>query len=75
MVSQANIAALEDIIVNQAGPLGKFVIKKTLADMGGDPNTFDPQTTNQFIDQVLQRAIYDQSKWDELRRKIKEAWG
>ena len=55
--------------------MGKFVIKKALADMDANPENYDAVATKKLIDLVLQRAIFDTSKWDSLKREILRAWG
>ena len=74
MVSQSDIQALEVIIVDHAGPMGKFVVKKSIQDLGGDPATYDVQMQEKLITTILERAIFDQAKWPEVRRQIKSAW-
>lgn len=72
MINDSKMQAFENIIVEHAGPLGKFVIKKTLTDMGADPYNLDENTLSQFIDTVLERSIYDPSKWKAVRLEIFE---
>ena len=54
MIREADIEAMERIIVDHAGPVGKFVIKKALADLGGNPMSFTPETKERFIEMVLE---------------------
>ena len=74
MGSEADIRALERIIVQYAGPLGKFVVKKSLADLGCDTMNLTPDIRPKLVDMVLERAIYDRERWHAIRREITEAW-
>lgn len=74
MVSESDIQAMEEIIVEHAGPLGKFVIKKVITDLGSEPKNYDEETVYKFITVVLERSIYDTTKWNSVRREILEAW-
>ncbi len=74
MVNDSNILAMEDIIIEHAGPMGKFVIKKAIADIDSDPENYDRATQIKFIDLVLERSIFDTAKWDSLRKEILSAW-
>lgn len=75
MISASDMTSMEEIIVDHAGPLGKFVIKKSIKDLGLDLGSFDKKTKEKFISLVLERAIYDTTKWDSVRREILDAWG
>jgi len=74
MISDVDIQAMEEIIVNHAGPVGTFVIKKAIADLGGNPVNFTDEIKSKFIDMVLERSIFDNSKWEVVRKQILEAW-
>jgi hypothetical protein len=74
MLSQADIKAMEDIIVEHAGPLGKFVIKKVIQDIGTPPSDFTDDTKNKFIQMVLERSIFDPMKHKPVRAQIFKAW-
>jgi len=75
MVSDSDIHALESIIVNHAGPMGKFIIKKSLADIGTEPNLITGNTQTKFIDMVLERAIFDKDRQVIIRKEILSALG
>ena len=75
MVSQDEIQFLERIIVENAGPMGKFIIKKSLSDLGNEPAAITGDSKAKFIDLVLERAIFDDSKRVVLRKEILSAWG
>jgi len=73
MGSQVEI--LESIIVDYAGPMGKFVVRKSMADLGLEGSQLPPESQNQLIDMVLERAIFDKDRWNLIRREIQSAWG
>ncbi len=75
MIGRVDIQALEGIIVEHAGPLGKFVVKKAIADLGGDPVNFSDDTVQRLVDMVIERSIFDSNKWRSVRKQIQEAWG
>lgn len=74
MIGKVDIRALEGIIVEHAGPLGKFVVKKAIADLGGDPAGFSDDTVQRLVDMVIERSIFDNNKWKSVRKQILEAW-
>ena len=74
MINQAEIKVMEEIIVDHAGPLGSFIIKKAIADIGADPTTFDEETVDRFIDLVIKRSVFDQNKWKSIKEEILIAW-
>ena len=69
------INVLEDIIVRNAGPLGKFIIKKSMADLEINPEGLNETNKARLVDLVLQRAIFDESKRPFIRKQISDAWG
>ena len=75
MVSQGDIQILENIIVDNAGPMGKFIIKKSMADIGVDLEQITGATQIKFVDMVLERAIFDETKRGIIRKEILSAWG
>ena len=74
MDSQSEIQVLESIIVEHAGPMGKFVVKKSLQDLGLDNSTLNEGTRTKLVDLVLERAIYDRDRWNPIRNEIFSAW-
>jgi len=74
-MSEVSISAMEAIIMEHAGPMGKFVIKKAIADIAIDPNNYGRESANKLIDLVLQRAIFDKVKWEPVKKQILAAWG
>ncbi len=74
MVSELEMQVIEEIIIEHAGPLGKFIVKKSAADIGGQPEHYDDETVAKFIDMILERAIYDSTKWPVVKRNIIAAW-
>ncbi|MCK4266710.1 MAG: hypothetical protein KAX31_05470 [Thermoplasmata archaeon] len=74
MINQAEMGVMEEIIVGYAGPLGSFIIKKAIADIGADPTTFDEETVDRFIDLVIKRSIFDRNKWKSIKEEILIAW-
>jgi len=75
MTNDSYILALESVIVEHAGPMGKFVVKKSLSDLGIDANSISGDTQKKLIDMVLERAIYDKSRWGTIRGEIAAACG
>ena len=75
MVSNNDIRVLENIIVESAGPMGKFIIKKSLSDIGVNPESITGDTQIKFIDMVLERAIFDTDRRKIVRKEIMSAWG
>lgn len=74
MLSEANIQAMEEIVAEHAGPMGKFVIRKAITDLGCEPENFDEEYLDKFITLVLERSIFDPAKWKSVRMEIVEAW-
>ncbi|MCK4757794.1 MAG: hypothetical protein KAS67_05030 [Thermoplasmata archaeon] len=74
MVNELEMQIMEEIIVEHAGPLGKFVIKKSITDIGGEPEQYNRETLDRFIDMILERAVYDSTKWEMIKRNIFAAW-
>jgi len=75
MVSESDVKALESIIVEHAGPMGKFVVKKSMIDLGVEQDAITGNMQTRFIDMVLERAIFDRDRWDNIRNEIYAAWG
>jgi hypothetical protein len=75
MINESKMQKFEDIIVEHAGPLGKFIIKKTLSDMKLDQTKFNEEMLSEFVDAVLKRAVFDSSKWKKIRVEIYETCG
>ena len=75
MVSDPDILAMEKIIVEHAGPMGKFIIKKAITDLAISPEDHDREKIKQFVNLVLERSIFDTAKWDSVRKEIFAAWG
>ena len=74
MLSEANIRTMEEIVAEHAGPMGKFVIKKTITDLGCEPENFNDEYLDKFISLVLERSIFDHTKWKSVRMEIVGAW-
>lgn len=70
MLDQENLEAMEEVVVEHAGPLGKFVIKKSMADMGKMPGDYNRESLDKLVDMVLERAVYDSSKWKVIKKEI-----
>ena len=75
MVSDSDLQALETIIVNHAGPMGKFIIKKPLADIDTEPGRISGDIQVKFINMVIERAIFDTDRQAIARKEILSAWG
>ncbi|MCK5038317.1 MAG: hypothetical protein KAS16_04400, partial [Thermoplasmata archaeon] len=69
-----DIPAMEIIIIEHTGPMGKFVIKKAIADIGLDPNNYGRESAIKLISLVLERAIFDKTKWESVKKQILTAW-
>ncbi|MBA3046067.1 MAG: hypothetical protein KKH41_09085 [Candidatus Thermoplasmatota archaeon] len=74
MVSQKDIQVLENIIVEYSGPMGKFVIKKSIADMGVAPESIVGHHRMRLIDLVLERAVFDRERWATVKKEILTVW-
>ncbi len=75
MVSDSELQALESIIVNHAGPMGKFIIKKSLSDIGAEPGRISGDIQVKFINMVIERAIFDKDRQVIARKEILSALG
>ena len=75
MLSESNIQAMEEIIVEHAGPMGKFVIKKAITDLECEPENFNEEVLDKFISLVVERSIFDPTRWKSVKMEIVEAWG
>ena len=75
MVSNSDLQALETIIVNHAGPMGKFIIKKSLSDIGTEPGHISGDIQVKFINMVIERAIFDTDRQVIARKEILSALG
>ena len=69
-----DIPAMETIIIEHTGPMGKFVIKKAIADIGIEPDKYGRESANKLITLVLERAIFDKTKWESVKKQILKAW-
>ena len=74
MVNDSDLKTLETIIVNHAGPMGKFIIKKSLSDIGTEPRLIIGDIQVKFIDMVIERAIFDIDRQVIARKEIISAW-
>ena len=55
--------------------MGKFVVKKSLADIGNDLNSITGGTRAKFIETVLERAIFNVDRRGIVHKVILAAWG
>ena len=62
-----DIKKLKAVVIKYAGPLGEFVVDKTLKDIGA----LNESNTRSFVKEVMRRAIFDPERRD---RAIKEAF-
>ena len=75
MANGSDIQALESVIVEHAGPMGKFIVKKSMDDLGLEANLITGDAQKKLIDMVLERAIYDKDRWGIIRKEISVALG
>ena len=61
---------LEAELVDLAGPLGKFVLKKQLKEMGKTPETFPIEDLPKLIRLVVPKAIFDEKLHREAIRTL-----
>lgn len=65
------IKHIEEKLVEYAGPMGKYVLKKELSDMGFSPNDeLDITMMRKVIDDVVKKAIYNQDKRHACKREL-----
>jgi hypothetical protein len=74
MLSRADIKKMEKIVIEHSGPMGVFVIRKAIKDLGAEPADFDEETRNKFVTMVLERSIFDPAKREPVRALILGAW-
>ena len=75
MASESEIQALETVIVEHAGHMGKFIVKKSINDLGLDASLITGDAQKKLIDMVLERAIFDKDRWGIIRKEISVALG
>ncbi len=66
------IDVLERELVELAGPLAKFVIKKQIRDMGLQRENFPKDRLGELIERSVKNAIFDPKKQREVSRALKK---
>ena len=54
-------SALEEELIELAGPLGKFVLKKHLKEMGSTPDDYPEEKMKELIKAIVPKAVFDES--------------
>ncbi len=62
---------LEKELVNLAGPLAVFVIKKQIKDMGLRRDKFPKEKLGELIERSVKNAIFEPSKQKEVIRNLR----
>lgn len=65
------IAQIEETVVDAAGFFASFVIKKQLVEMGETRESFPDAKLGQFIDAVVDNAVYDLKIKRDIKKKLK----
>jgi len=65
------IAHIEETVVDAAGFFASFVIKKQLLEMGETREHFPDEKLGQFIDAVVDNAVYDLKIKRDIKKKLK----
>ncbi|MEM3738742.1 MAG: hypothetical protein QW204_03210 [Thermoplasmata archaeon] len=63
---------MRNIVVDAAGPIADFVIKKQVRDMGYTLETIPIDKLPLLVDKVVENAIYDKEKRIEIRNKLRK---
>ena len=66
------IDILERELVELAGPLAKFVIKKQIRDMGLQRENFPKDRLGELIERSVKNAIFDPKKQREVSRNLRK---
>lgn len=65
---------LIEAIVEYSGPLGKFVVIKSIKDLDYDPNNLTRDEIRTLINTVTERAIFDPERRRVAKRKLLKAF-
>ena len=66
------IEALENELVELAGPLGKFVVKKQMRELSFSPKDVSGPMFQMLIEQCVANAIFDPKKQEEALKELKK---
>ncbi len=66
------IDILEKELVDLAGPLAVFVIKKQIKDMGLRRENFPEERMGELIERSVKNAIFDPKKQKNVERNLKK---
>ena len=66
------IRQLEREMMNLAGPLAPFVVKKQIKDMGYEKENFPADKMAELIDKVVEHGIYDESIKPRTKKNLKK---
>ena len=66
---------LTNLMVQYAGPFAKFVVAKTIKDMGYDVETFPYDKIRELIITSVERAIFDPVKREQAKKEILKEFG
>lgn len=70
--SKEMIEKIREIVVDAAGPIGDFVIKKQIKDLGYTPDNFPAERIQILIEKVVENAVYDPEKKMEVKNKLRK---
>ncbi|MEM3397257.1 MAG: hypothetical protein QW620_06690 [Thermoplasmata archaeon] len=70
MASQEAISIIRNYLVEYAGPMGGFVLKKAMNDMGKEEASFPLELLPALVDRALNNAVYDPKAREELKKRI-----
>lgn len=66
------IEKMRSILVDAAGPIADFIIKKQIKDMGYTIENFPLEKLSDLIDRVVENAIYDVERRREIRNRLRK---
>ena len=63
---------IERLVIDYSGPLGKFVVIKTIKDLGHTPESYpeDKNNLRKLVKRILQRAIFDENRRNQAEKEI-----
>ncbi|MCX8173197.1 MAG: hypothetical protein N3F63_01090 [Thermoplasmata archaeon] len=70
MGSREAIAIIRNYLIEYAGPMGGFVLKKAMNDMGKDEASFPADHLPALVERALNNAVYDPKTREELKKRI-----
>ncbi len=66
------IDELEKLVIEYAGPMGKFVVSTQIKTMGEAREKFPEKKLGELIDKVIEAAIYDPGSRKNARKTIRK---